>query len=90
MTRPPLPTGTDLGSESSEACHPRRPAAARRSSGVTRGGGDVPNSVLNGFAYDDNTITVRRALVTEGRAVEAPGGSPAFSAGDTSAPSRRR
>ena len=33
--------------------------------------GTYANSVLNGFAYDDNTIIVGRSLVTEGRAVEA-------------------
>ncbi len=33
--------------------------------------GTYANSVRNGFAYDDNTIIVRRSLVTEGRAVEA-------------------
>ena len=32
--------------------------------------GTYANSVLNGFAYDDNIIIVGRLLVTEGRAVE--------------------
>ncbi len=32
--------------------------------------GTYANSVLNGFAYDDNTVIVGRPLVTEGRAVE--------------------
>ena len=33
--------------------------------------GTYANSVLNGFAYDDNTIIGGRAVVTEGRVVEA-------------------